>query len=30
MNAPNVGSKNLIVPDYYADELGDVLKMIPS
>ena len=30
MNAPNIDLKNWIVPDYYADELGDVLKMIPS
>nr|XP_003707256.2 PREDICTED: phosphoglycolate phosphatase-like [Megachile rotundata] len=30
MNTPTADSKNLIVPDYYADELGDVLKMITS
>ena len=24
------GSKNSIIPDYYADELGDVLKMVAS
>ncbi|XP_043259538.1 glycerol-3-phosphate phosphatase-like [Colletes gigas] len=28
MNSPNADSKNLIIPDYYADQLGDVLKMI--
>ncbi|XP_076646399.1 glycerol-3-phosphate phosphatase [Halictus rubicundus] len=30
MNTVSANSKDLIVPDYYADELGDVLKMIDS
>ena len=28
MNASTVDSKNSIIPDYYAGELGDVLKMV--
>ncbi|XP_076664760.1 glycerol-3-phosphate phosphatase-like [Andrena cerasifolii] len=30
MNASTADSKGSIIPDYYADELGDVLKMIAS
>ncbi|XP_053984504.1 glycerol-3-phosphate phosphatase [Hylaeus volcanicus] len=30
MNAPNADTKNLIIPDYYADQLSDVLNMIES
>ncbi|XP_076295080.1 glycerol-3-phosphate phosphatase [Lasioglossum baleicum] len=30
MNTAGANSKDLIVPDYYADELGDVLKLIDS
>ncbi|CAK9805448.1 Glycerol-3-phosphate phosphatase [Anthophora plagiata] len=30
MNAPNADTKNLIIPDYYANELGDLLKIITS
>ncbi|XP_076749409.1 glycerol-3-phosphate phosphatase [Xylocopa sonorina] len=30
MNASNKNSKDLVIPDYYANELGDVLKMIAS
>lgn len=30
MNASDANSKNLIIPDYCANELGDVLKMITS
>lgn len=30
MNASTADSKNSIIPNYYADELGDVLKMIAS
>ncbi|OAD55141.1 Phosphoglycolate phosphatase [Eufriesea mexicana] len=30
MNTSAANSKDLVIPDYYANELGDVLKMIPS
>ena len=30
MSASTTSSKDLIIPDYYANELGDVLKMIAS
>lgn len=30
LNAPNLNSKDSVVPDYYADQLGDILKMIAS
>ena len=30
MNTSTADSKNSIIPDYYADELGDVLKMVAS
>lgn len=28
MNASDTNSKNLTIPDYYANELGDILEMI--
>lgn len=28
MNASDINTKNLIIPDYYANELGDILEMI--
>lgn len=27
MNASDIDTKNLIIPDYYANELGDILEM---